>query len=54
MLLAEINQVTESGIGLGAVVAVVCSWDRNRSVFWAILAGLLSWFYVIYFVLSRD
>ncbi len=45
--------VTQSGIGLGSVIAVVCSWDRNHSILWAILAGLLSWFYVIYFALTR-
>jgi hypothetical protein len=57
MLIAQAAEhttiVTQSGIGLGSAIAVVCSWDRNRSVFWAILAGLLSWFYVIYFVLTR-
>jgi hypothetical protein len=42
-----------SGIGLGSVIAVVCSWQRNRSILWAILAGILSWFYVIYFALTR-
>ncbi|MGE3316977.1 MAG: hypothetical protein AB7O26_17810 [Planctomycetaceae bacterium] len=45
--------VTQSGLGLGSVIAVVCSWDRNRSILWAILAGILSWFYVIYFALTR-
>ena len=45
--------VTQSGIGLGTVIAVVCSWHRNRSILWAILAGILSWFYVIYFALTR-
>lgn len=45
--------VTQSGIGLGSVMAVVCSWQRNRSILWAILAGILSWFYVIYFALTR-
>ncbi len=45
--------VTQSGIGLGAVIAVVCSWQRNRSILWAILAGIFSWFYVIYFALTR-
>ena len=57
MLLAQIADqsviVTQSGIGLGTVIAVVCSWDRNRSILWAILAGILSWFYVIYFALTR-
>jgi hypothetical protein len=45
--------VTQSGIGLGSVLAVVCSWQRNRSILWAILAGLFSWFYVIYFAFTR-
>jgi len=58
MLFAEIaNQtttvVTQTGIGLGSAIAVVCSWDRNRSILWAILAGLLSWIYVVYFALTR-
>ena len=57
MLLAQIAEhsviVTQTGIGLGSVIAVVCSWDRNRSILWAILAGILSWFYVIYFALTR-
>lgn len=43
----------ESGIGLGSAIAVVCSWHRNRSILWAILAGILSWLYVIYFALTR-
>jgi hypothetical protein len=45
--------VTQSGIGLGSVIAIVCSWERNRSILWAILAGIFSWFYVIYFALTR-
>jgi len=32
----------------------VASWDRSRSVVWAIVAGFLSWFYVVYFVLTRS
>lgn len=45
--------VAQTGISLGAALAVVCSWQRNRSLFWAIIAGLLSWFYVVYFALTR-
>ncbi len=44
---------TQSGITLGAVIAVVCSWERNRSILWALLAGVLSWIYVVYFALTR-
>ena len=55
MLIADAGTtiVTQSGLGLGSVLAVVCSWQRNRSILWAILAGILSWFYVIYFAVTR-
>ena len=56
MLLAEIqtvHTVTQTGIGLGSAIAVVLSWHRNRSIFLTILAGIFSWFYVIYFAFTR-
>jgi len=46
--------IAQSGIGLGSAIAIVCSWHRNRSILWALLAGLLSWIYVIYFALTRQ
>ena len=59
MIIAEIyNQtvhtVTQSGIGLGSAIAVVCSWQRNRSIVYAIIAGVFSWLYVIYFAVTRE
>jgi hypothetical protein len=42
-----------AGIGLGSVIAVVCSWQRNRSILWCILHGIVTWFYVIYFAATR-
>ncbi|MEW4486872.1 hypothetical protein AB1L42_02260 [Thalassoglobus sp. JC818] len=55
LLLAETitTNVAQTGIGLGSVLAVVCSWQRNRSILWAIISAFLSWFYVIYFALTR-
>lgn len=55
MILANIDSQTaaQGGLGLGAIIAVVCSWDRNHSILWAIIAGVLSWIYVIYFALTR-
>jgi len=58
MIIAEIGYqttqaVAQTGIGLGSAIAVVCSWQRNRSIVWAILAGIFSWLYVIYFALTR-
>lgn len=47
------QNVLESGVGLGAVIAVVASWSRNRSILWAIVHGFCGWFYVVYFALTR-
>lgn len=47
------NTVTQTGIGLGSVIAVVASWDRNRSILWAIIHAIFGWLYVIYFAISR-
>ena len=41
------------GIGLGTVIAVAISWSRNKSILWAIIHGILSWFYVIYYFFTR-
>lgn len=46
--------VVSTGVGLGCAIAVICSWSRNRSILWAIIAGFLSWFYVIYFAITRS
>lgn len=53
-LIADIADGAGAGVGLGSIIAIVCSWQRNRSILWAILAGFLSWFYVIYFALTRQ
>ena len=55
MMLAHVSSqaVTQSGIGIGSAVAVVLSWHRNKSILLAIIHGVLSWFYVIYFALTR-
>ena len=49
----QTGQVVTIGTSLGSVIAVVCSWQRNRSILWALLAGILSWIYVIYFAITR-
>ena len=58
MLIAQIahqaGTVVQTGIGLGSAIAVVCSWQRNRSILWAIVAGILGWLYVVYFALTRN
>lgn len=38
-------------IGLGAVLAMVVSYVRWKSIGWAILHGLLNWGYVLYYII---
>ncbi len=46
------NTAIKSGIGLGTILAVVTSWDRNKSILLAIIHGVFSWLYVIYYALT--
>ena len=46
------HSIRNNGIGLGAAIAVVISWSRNKSILWAIIHGALSWLYVIYYYLK--
>ena len=43
-----------AGVTLGTSLAISISFTTNRSVFWAIIHGLLSWVYVIYYVLFKS
>ena len=47
------GSVTSSGISLGSAIAITISWSVNKSILWAILHGLLSWFYVIHYAVNR-
>lgn len=41
----------QAGIGFGTALAIAISWSANKSLLWAIIHGLLSWVYVIYYAL---
>ncbi len=43
----------KKGIGLGSVIAVIASWERNKSVLWSIIHAIFGWLYVIYFLITR-
>jgi len=47
------GEVVRSGVSMGTALAIAISWSQNASVLWAILHGLFSWFYVIYYMLTR-
>ncbi|MGC0151807.1 hypothetical protein ACPRNU_05050 [Chromobacterium vaccinii] len=42
-----------AGFTLGTLIAVALSWSANHSILWAIIHGLLSWIYVVYYLLTR-
>lgn len=46
-----IRKTVKSGITFGSALAMVISYTTWHSVGWAIVHGLLSWLYVIYFIL---
>ena len=41
-------------MGFGTALAMVISYDRWHSVGWAILHGIFSWIYVVYFLFTRE
>jgi hypothetical protein len=41
------------GVSMGSALAMTISWSLHKSILWAIIHGLLSWFYVIYFAVTR-
>lgn len=48
----NLNINVSNGVGLGSTLAIVISWSLNKSIGWAILHGIFSWFYVLYYVLK--
>ncbi len=46
-----VKKTVKTGITFGSALAMVISYSTWHSVGWAIFHGLLSWVYVIYFVL---
>lgn len=39
-------------VGFGNVIAVIISWTTFHSVGWALIHGIFSWFYIIYWALD--
>ena len=47
------GEAARAGIGLGTALAIAISGHQHQSILWAIIHGILSWFYVIYYALFR-
>ena len=41
------------GVSFGSALAIAISWSANKSILWAVLHGILSWVYVIYYAVMR-
>lgn len=49
---SAVHKTVKSGITFGSALAMVISYTTWHSVGWAIFHGLLSWLYVIYFIVK--
>ena len=49
----ERTNLITSGITFGTALAMVVSYAHNHSIIWAIIHGIVSWVYVIYFAIFR-
>ena len=47
------SDAAKAGISLGSAIAVAISWSLNKSIIGAIVHGVFSWFYVIYYAFTR-
>ena len=52
--MSKTKTVVKNGISFGSALAIAISFHVNQSILWAILHGFFSWFYVIYFALTRE
>lgn len=46
-----VSNSVKSGITFGSALAMVISYANWHSVGWAIIHGLMSWIYVIYYII---
>jgi hypothetical protein len=48
-----IFQIGPVVIGMGTIIAAVCSWSRNKSIAWMLVhAFLFGWIYVIFWAVT--
>ena len=47
-----VKDTVKHGISFGSALAMVISYVKYKSIGWAIVHGLFSWFYVIYYIIK--
>lgn len=48
----KVTRTVSKGFSFGAVLAMVISYAKWQSIGWAIVHGVLNWFYVIYYIIK--
>ncbi|WP_456377917.1 hypothetical protein [Lutibacter sp.] len=44
----------QNPIKVGAVLAMIISWSKNKSILMALVHGFFNWLYVIYYYIGKD
>lgn len=52
-LMSTQREVARHGISFGSALAIAISWSQHHSILWAIVQGIFSWFYVLYYAITR-
>jgi hypothetical protein len=47
------HEGVKSGISFGSALAITISWSKRHSILWAMIHGVCSWFYVLYYAVTR-
>lgn len=47
------QEAAKAGITFGTALAITISWSLHKSILWAIIHGLFSWLYVLYYLARR-
>jgi hypothetical protein len=50
--MSNTTSASSAGISFGCALAIAISYAANKSIGWAIVHGILSWFFVIYAALT--
>ncbi len=48
----KVESGAKAGISFGSALAMVISYTAYKSIGWAIVHGLLSWVYVVYYLIK--
>ena len=53
-VIIKTREVVKQGVGFGSALAIAISWSVNKSLLWAIIHGVFSWVYVVYYAITRN